>query len=395
MSKDANVEKLTEKHQQTQSAIKNLQKVEEGIFANLEKLKKGGKDKSEKKKLLEHINNLSIIRENLFKDLKVEYEKGIENKLGQAGKLSTQTNLINMSEKRLNSMKKSVSRAKDVRANRKRMIEIGDYEFSRYEEHKALMKIVAFTSLGILLSVFAMKQQLLSEPLAKAGIIASGVIGTVFLIYKLIDVWYRSNVDYNKYDWGMWYSPGPPETWKHGKGGGGGSILEHNKKGVNRIFWGDKGSKDEKKTESDLAGLKSKTDAPKGDAAIQVRPDGVGVKNFAEQLHALFNKDNCPKGAEIRGYCAAGGSDAAKAKAEEKIAAKGGVKNPKLTEEEVEGQAKAKTQAGGLKFDKINITGKDVEAFEGRAKSGWRGSGTKAGAGDNLERVVVPFAGFT
>ena len=67
MSKDANVEKLTEKHQQTQSAIKNLQKVEEGIFANLEKLKKGGK-KSEKKKLLEHINNLSIIRENLFKD---------------------------------------------------------------------------------------------------------------------------------------------------------------------------------------------------------------------------------------------------------------------------------------------------------------------------------------
>ena len=28
MSKDANVEKLTEKHQQTQSAIKNLQKVE-------------------------------------------------------------------------------------------------------------------------------------------------------------------------------------------------------------------------------------------------------------------------------------------------------------------------------------------------------------------------------
>ena len=110
MSKDANVEKLTEKHQQTQSAIKNLQKVEEGIFANLEKLKKGGK-KSEKKKLLEHINNLSIIRENLFKDLKVEYEKGIENKLGQAGKLSTQTNLINMSEKRLNSMKRSVSKA--------------------------------------------------------------------------------------------------------------------------------------------------------------------------------------------------------------------------------------------------------------------------------------------
>lgn len=394
MSKDANVEKLTEKHQQTQSAIKNLQKVEEGIFANLEKLKKGGK-KSEKKKLLEHINNLSIIRENLFKDLKVEYEKGIENKLGQAGKLSTQTNLINMSEKRLNSMKKSVSKAKDVRANRKRMIQIGDYEFARYEEHKALMKIVAFTSLGILLSVFAMKQQLLSEPLAKAGIIASGVIGTIFLIYKLIDVWYRSNLDYNKYDWGFWYSPGKPEAWNHGKGGGGGSILEHNKKGVNRIFWGDKGGKDEKKTADDLAGLKSKTDAPKSDAAIQVRPDGVGVKNYDEQLHALFNKDNCPKGAEIRGYCAAGSSEAEKAKAEEKLAGKGGVKNPQLTEEEVEGQAKAKNQAGGLKFDKVNITGKNVEAFEGRVKSGWQGSGTKAGAGDNPQRVVVPFAGFT
>ena len=63
-----------------------------------------------------------------------------------------------------------------------------------------------------------------------------------------------------------------------------------------------------------------------------------------------------------------------KAKAEEELAGKGGVENPKLTEEEVEGQAKAKKQAGGLKFDKVNITGKNVEAFEGRAKSGWRGS---------------------
>ena len=39
-SEKEQLEKLTEKHQQIQTGIKNLQNIEEGIFKNLEKAKK-------------------------------------------------------------------------------------------------------------------------------------------------------------------------------------------------------------------------------------------------------------------------------------------------------------------------------------------------------------------
>ena len=66
------LEKLTEKHQQIQSGIKNLQNIEEGLFKNLEKAKKTQGSQSEQQELLNHIGKLSAVREQLFKDLKVE-----------------------------------------------------------------------------------------------------------------------------------------------------------------------------------------------------------------------------------------------------------------------------------------------------------------------------------
>ena len=64
------LEKLTEKHQQIQTGIKNLQNIEEGIFKNLEKAKKTQGSQTEQQELLNHITKLSAVREQLFKDLK-------------------------------------------------------------------------------------------------------------------------------------------------------------------------------------------------------------------------------------------------------------------------------------------------------------------------------------
>ena len=151
------LEKLTEKHQQIQSGIKNLQNIEEGLFKNLEKAKKTQGTQTEQQELLNHISKLSAVREQLFRDLKIEYESQLKNTLGASDKLGTQTAMLNNTEKQLNKIKSNLGKAQKVRANRKRMIQIGDYEFQRYGEHKELMKIIAFTSLGIIISVALLK----------------------------------------------------------------------------------------------------------------------------------------------------------------------------------------------------------------------------------------------
>jgi len=98
---DKNYEKLTEKHIQTQSAIKNLQQIEERMHKNLKQSKIAQNPAGEQQELLGHIGKLSAIRENLFKDLKVEYDEALAKQSKGASQASTQSSLINNTEKQL------------------------------------------------------------------------------------------------------------------------------------------------------------------------------------------------------------------------------------------------------------------------------------------------------
>ena len=77
------LEKLTEKHQQIQTGIKNLQNIEEGIFKNLEKAKKTQGSQTEQQELLNHITQLSSVREQLFKDLKSLLNENFNKELNE------------------------------------------------------------------------------------------------------------------------------------------------------------------------------------------------------------------------------------------------------------------------------------------------------------------------
>ena len=371
---DKNYEKLTEKHIQTQSAIKNLQQIEETMHKNLKQSKIAQNPAGEQQELLGHIGKLSAIRENLFKDLKLEYDEALAKQSSGASQASTQSTLINNTEKQLNKMKTNLGNAEEVRENRKRMIQIGDYEFNRYEEHKSLMKIIAFTALGIIISVFLLKRQIVPEMYAQAGIVASGAIGFIFLIYQVIDMWYRNNMDYNKYNFGVLRSPGPPESWPQNQP----SIWEVNKKGASKIFWGDRGTDEE---QEDAAADLAQITGGVGDADY-MKEDGAALPDsYEEQLHKLFNERNCPEGAFIRGYCerrrkgvaaADGGSGGGGAKAEG---------DTEIRDSVVGNAGKWK----GLEFDNETSTG----PVGWEKKEGFKSLGCKAGAGPNPSGKVV------
>ena len=371
---DKNYEKLTEKHTQTQSAIKNLQQIEERMHKNLKQAKVAQNPAGEQQELLGHIGKLSAIRENLFKDLKLEYDEALAKQSSGASKAGSQSALINNTEKQLNKMKTNLGNAETVRENRKRMIQIGDYEFSRYEEHKSLMKIIAFTALGVIISVFLLKKKVVPDMYAQAGIVASGAIGFIFLIYQVIDMWYRNNMDYNKYNFGVMRSPGPPESWPENQP----SIWEVNKKGASKIFWGDRGSESEQEeAAADLAQITGGI----GDAD-SMKEDGAALPdNYEEQLHKLFTEKNCPEGAFIRGYCERRrkGAAAAADDGPGSGAAKG---KGELPRDSVVGNASNWKE---LEFDKESSSGPGPW----EKKEGFSLLGCNAGAGPNPSGKVV------
>ena len=364
------LEKLTEKHQQIQTGIKNLQQVEEGIFKNLEKAKKTQGSQTEQQELMNHITQLSSVRSQLFKDLKKEYDQTLKQTLGGGDKLGTQTAMLNNTEQQLNKLKGDLGKAQEVRANRKKMIEIGEYEFRRYGEHKELMKIIAFTALGIIISVALLKKEVVPKPFAQAGIVASGAIGSIFLIYQLIDMWYRNNIDYNKYNFGFWYEPGPPEAWPDKDAQKQPSRWETNKKGFSTILWGSQ----EKESGGEYSSAKedttddSNTMAPGKDGPVS------GPDPYEEQLFKLFSEKNCPEGARVRGYCTP----------------------PKAASSDDGGGIGGKGGKGGGsgKKDRPSLVGHDSEwqALNFDGSEGFLGS--RAGAGINNSGVVVPFGGF-
>jgi hypothetical protein len=268
-----------------------------------------------------------------------------------------------------------LGKAQKVRANRKRMIQIGDYEFQRYGEHKELMKIIAFTSLGIIISVALLKKEVIPKHFAQAGIVASGAAGSIFLIYQLIDMWYRNNMDYNKYNFGFWYEPGPPEAWGKPQE----SIWEVNKRGASKIFWGNRGTDEEQdEAKSDLAKITGNDEGP-SDNMVE---DGAGTgqpDNYEEQLYKLFSKTNCPEGARVRGYCSTNKPDKSGDGGDGyKGGDSGGDSSPKLRPSLVGNASKWK----GLEFENQH------------SAEGFKDMGTAAGAGKNFNGVVIPFGGF-
>ena len=336
---------------------------------------------------MEHISKLSAIRSNLFKDLKSEYDEQLKKKLGAGDSLSNQNAVLNNTEKQLNNLKRNLSKAEQIRDNRKRMIEIGDYEFSRYEEHKKLMKILAYTSFGIMISVYLLKKELVPPQIAKGGIVGSGVLGLIYIITQLIDMWYRDNMDYNKYDFGFWYEPGLPESKK------GAAYPESrwqiNKRGFNKLFWGHGGTP--VKNNKDLAEINNQQDD-----SPSMSYKGESNDTYEEQLQKLFNQNNCPEGAFIRGYCNKKKNPAKNAAnaSEEGSTPQGeeglGEKNPESLGAAEEKLPKQKEEEVRSSLVGNSSAWKNLDFDE----EGFHLMGTAAGAGPNFFGAIKPFTGF-
>lgn len=182
------------------NSIQELQGLEEYLFQQLQavNLESPG-DQAQQNDIINHINQLSDLRNDLFGQLGKIYVNLDKNSQVQRSALTDQITTANMMEQQMNNLKNDVQIILDERVNKMRMVEIGEYEYLRYSAHKTTMQIIAFTSLAILFFSYTLKKHILPPGLSKVGIIAAISIGGVLTVRAIWNMVTRDNQNYNRF----------------------------------------------------------------------------------------------------------------------------------------------------------------------------------------------------
>jgi len=201
------------------NSIKELQNLEEYLFSKLEEINsEETTNVTEQNDIVEHINELSDLRNGLYKELRDIYIDLDKNSQIERGALTDQLATAKIVEEQLNRLKQDSQNLVDAKVNKLRMVQIGQYEYLRYSSHRDAMKIIAFTSLWILAVSLLMKHKFIPTTIGIFVLTFILATGGVLLIIKIVDILSRDNMNYNQVGF-----PSPVHT----SDGGGESVLQH------------------------------------------------------------------------------------------------------------------------------------------------------------------------
>lgn len=198
--------------------IKELQGVEKRQFNKLQALQTSQVGPDDQKSIMDEINQLSELRENLFKELKLLLTQEQCSLSNDRYDLADQLSLLSLTEKELNNVKQSVAGLQQSRDNTLRMVEIANYETNRYSSHKDIFKMISFCALGVLASVYLVKMGWTN--LGNAGIVLSITAAILLTCKKIYDNWSRNQINWNRYNWSFDKSTldkGYDTVWSHDK----------------------------------------------------------------------------------------------------------------------------------------------------------------------------------
>ena len=97
---------------------------------------------------------------------------------------------------------KNLKELEIIRNNRRRMVQITDYEKQRFGSHKNIFRTIAFCGLGVLISVYLVNAGW--GTIGKAGIVASIAMGCIFTMSSIYYNWWRSGMNWNRFNFWSW-----------------------------------------------------------------------------------------------------------------------------------------------------------------------------------------------
>jgi hypothetical protein len=194
---------IQDNNQQLLNDIQSLQHIEQDLFKNLET--NNGLTSVQQQQIIDKINQISQMRINLYQTLSGVnnfFQNSLEN---SRGTLHEQTATIGIIEKELNQSKQNLSALEEQRNNKIRLVEINNYYGDKYAEHTKLMKYIIFMLVPIVILTILFTKSLIPKLVYYGLVVIIALIGCIFIIYRLISIWMRDNMNYQEYVW--YFSP--------------------------------------------------------------------------------------------------------------------------------------------------------------------------------------------
>ena len=194
--------------------IKSLQNIEQDLFKTLET--NPFITSEEQKKILKKINSISQMRIDLYQTLG-DVNSLYKNTLVHSREtLRQETFAIAIIEKQLNEAKKKLKRLESEKNNKVRLIEINDYYGEKYNEHSILMKYIILMLVPIIIISFLFNKGFLPKFVFYFLLILISVAGSIFIVYRLVSIWSRDNMNYQEYLWSFNIKNAPTVIKKNG-----------------------------------------------------------------------------------------------------------------------------------------------------------------------------------
>jgi hypothetical protein len=221
MSNDNNAERqqeLTNQHANIISQLETLKQIEQHMYENIQSMNNDTTDQSgEVNKLKKKIKKLVDVRKGLFSQLNNMYS--YEQKILEKNRRNfvNQTAMASILDLETLNLKTKYNEVKMDKLNRARMVEIGNYEYDRYDEHKKIFQKLTYAAVIVLVFVILKKRPWFPSFVSTIGIILTIAITLVNLSSRLFFNLFRNERNYNKLN--VPYDEGIKDSKYEGKNG--------------------------------------------------------------------------------------------------------------------------------------------------------------------------------
>jgi hypothetical protein len=147
------------------------------------------------------INTLSSARVQMFNSLNTQAKTLQEGVSNSRVDLVSQMTLLNVVEDQLTQATNAINQLQGQNDTKRRMVEVNTYYGQRYEAQSKLMQIIIFICAPLLILFILKKKGLLPPMISNYAIGITIAVGIIFVIRSMWDIYTRSNMNYDEYDW--------------------------------------------------------------------------------------------------------------------------------------------------------------------------------------------------
>jgi len=197
-------------------------------------------DYDKQKRIMNQINQLTQMRMNMFKQIQTQFSGDQSDLTGAQKGVASQLALVKVAESQLADMKAQIRKLEEMKNDKLRMVEIGNYEAQRYDAYKTIMFYIFLIAVVMVIVNKTSQLGILPDFLSTGVMSVVLVVGVIVIGRKLLDVGSRSPLNFDKYDFTS------SEEVKQMRPGYE-SVLEHDRRALSRMVYGAETSYDEAK----------------------------------------------------------------------------------------------------------------------------------------------------